>query len=371
MEETVCAIALASVAGIGPRRFSALVSRFGSATSAFHATIPELTDFFGSGARELARRIVDARKERSVTLRIERLLQKAGARGIRALPYTSVAYPKALKFIADPPPVLWVSGDLSDDSVRVSIVGTRRSTQYGNRVAREMAQALCTSGVHVVSGLAYGIDSHAHEACVRLKKPTIAVSGCPVDALLDYERGSLPLRILEAGGALVSEYAPGSSTVRANFVARNRIVSGLSRAVVVVEAPEKSGALITAAFALDQGRDVMAVPGSVYAIQSTGCHNLIRDGAALVRCAADVMSQLGLDQKSETTDVMYSPFVQQMNDYQARVYSALQYGPVRFNAIVEMTKLDAVTVGSALGMLEVRGLIRQAGSGMFSRLTDV
>lgn len=210
------------------------------------------------------------------------------------LEWNDSRYPAWLRMVPDPPPVLWVRGDPDVlDQTSVAIVGSRSASQYARQVARSLASGLAQAGVVVTSGMARGVDGAAHEACIAAGGRTIAVLGTGVDIAYPREHAALAEQIA-ASGLLVSELPPGTLPFKQHFPRRNRIISGLSRAVVVVEASEKSGSLITARCALEQGREVMAVPGSVLHGRNRGAHALIRDGAMPVESAADILDTLGL-----------------------------------------------------------------------------
>jgi DNA processing protein len=203
-------------------------------------------------------------------------------------------YPAWLRMVPDPPPVLWVRGDVTAfEPTSIAIVGSRSASQYAKDVARQLAAGLAAEGIVVTSGMARGVDGAAHEACLAAGGRTIAVLGTGIDVTYPPEHAGLAARIA-ARGLLVSEMPPGTLPWKSNFPRRNRIISGLSRAVVIVEASEKSGSLITARMALEQGREVMAVPGSVLYGRNRGAHALIKDGAMPVESAADILGALGL-----------------------------------------------------------------------------
>jgi len=280
--------------------------------------------------------------------------------------FESDRYPRRLREIPDPPPVLWTKGDVAPSARRVAIVGTRRATSYGRRVARDLCRDLAQCGVEVVSGMAHGIDSAAHEAMVRLRGLTLAVLACGLDVSLGSERDSLRDAILASGGAVVSEYNPGTRPCAKHFPARNRIISGLSDAVVIVEAPARSGALITAEFALEQGREVLAVPGSVFALTSEGCHQLIKDGAAVATRASDVLEATGITLRGAGGGTQLRiPVPDAAGDAEARVFGALRQGSSGFDEIVSQAGIDPVECARALGMLEIRGLARRLTDGSY------
>lgn len=214
--------------------------------------------------------------------------------GIATLEWSHSRYPAWLRMVPDPPPVLWVRGDPRVlEQTSVAIVGSRSASQYARQVARALAAGLAEAGVVVTSGMARGVDGAAHEACLAAGGATIAVLGTGVDVAYPAEHRALAERIA-ARGLLMSELPPGTAPLAWHFPRRNRIISGLSRAVVVVEASQKSGSLITARMALEQGREVMAVPGSVLHGRNSGAHALIKDGAMPVESAADILDALGL-----------------------------------------------------------------------------
>jgi DNA processing protein len=221
------------------------------------------------------------------------LRQRAEAAGIRVLPWTAARYPASLLAIPDLPPALWYRGDLGClDTLCVAIVGSRAASAAAREIAAGLAEDLAAQGVTVVSGLARGVDSAAHRGALRAGR-TLAVLGSGVDCIYPHEHEPLAADIAVAG-LVLTEYPPGTPPLRFHFPMRNRIISGLSRAVVVIEAHEKSGSLITAACALEQGREVMAVPGTVLGGRNRGGHALIRDGATIVESAADILEALGV-----------------------------------------------------------------------------
>jgi DNA processing protein len=247
------------------------------------------------------------------------------------------------------------------------VVGTRRATPYGKKVAEWLSSGLASAGVEIVSGMAYGIDSAAHKGAIAASGRTTAVLGTSIESALGGHAASIAGLILDAGGALVSEHSAETVVLKGFFAARNRIVSGMSRATVVVEAPEKSGALITATCALDHGREVMAVPGTVFSATYAGCHALIRDGATLVRSSADVLLALGYGEArppapGDTVTVV-------PDDPDATAFASLGPDAKSFEDLLESTGLDPVVLATSLGMLEIRGLARRTAAGRFERTT--
>ncbi|HMB22636.1 MAG: DNA-processing protein DprA, partial [Chloroflexota bacterium] len=257
------------IKGSGAVRMQALIQHFGDLEVAWNAAPADLAQA-GMGLK-LIERIVQAR----TNVDLEKLWAKIEAQGIKILTWEDEAYPQRLKEIDQPPPVLYIRGEyLPDDLFAVAIVGTRRVTPYGRQITEELSAFLAANGITVVSGLARGVDSIAHQTALKAGGRTIGVLGSGVDKIYPPEHRALAEQMMERG-AIVSDYAPGTPPDASNFPPRNRIISGLSLAVVVVEAGETSGALITAEFAAEQGREIFAVPGSILAPQSKGTNKLI------------------------------------------------------------------------------------------------
>jgi DNA processing protein len=284
--ERGCWAAFNRVPGIGPVRVRRLLAGFGSLSAAWDAPGAELV------RAGLDRRSVAALRALRERVGPEGELERARRAGARVLTWQDGDYPARLTTIPDPPPVLYVRGTLlPQDERALAMVGTRRPTLYGRDVAERLAQALAAAGLTVVSGLAKGIDTHAHRGALAGGGRTLAVLGNGPDVVYPPENRRLAAAIAESG-ALLTDYPPGTGPEAQNFPPRNRIISGLAPAVLVVEAGERSGALITCRYALDQGRDVFAVPGPVTSPVSRGCHELIQDGARLVASAEDVLTAL-------------------------------------------------------------------------------
>lgn len=272
------------------------------------------------------------------------------------------AYPQLLKKIKNPPRTLYVLGKILEKEKCVAVVGTRRCTDYGKEVAREIAGNLAEAGLTIVSGFAPGIDTFAHLAAIEKGKRTIAVLGTGLDKKSIYPKSNLKLveKILENGGCLISEYPPGTKGTRFTFPQRNRIISGLSLGVVVIEARLKSGALITAKYAREQKRKVFAVPGSIYSQTSKGCHFLIKSGAKLVEGAEDIFEELGLGEKRVKEKV------EGENDEENLILEILKEGALSSDLIIEKTKLSPQKVLALLSILEIKGKIKNLGGNIFA-----
>ena len=291
-------------------------------------------------------------------------VQRAAASGILAIAWTDPRYPVALTTIAVPPPVLWVRGDPSAlNAPAVAVVGSRAASPYGLAVSTQLAADLAAAGLAVVSGMARGIDSAAHRGALDRDGITFAVLGSAVDVVYPPEHAGLAREIERRNGAVISELVPGTPPLAMFFPRRNRIISGLSRAVVVVEANDKSGSLITARCALEQGRDVLAVPGSVLSGRNRGAHALLRDGARIVESADDVLEELGMGRGVRGGDAAArgaksDPLLEHLTPGEA----------CDLDAISERSGLNSPRLLPRLFDLELQGLVRRVGGGRFVRV---
>jgi DNA processing protein len=285
-------------------------------------------------------------------------------RGAHAVGITDPGYPQALKHTADPPFVLYVRGSLEEIEPAVAIVGTRSPTPYGRETAMGMARSLSAMGVTVVSGLARGIDTAAHIGALEGETNTVAVLGTGIDVPYPAENEKLASRIAERG-AVVTEYPPGTPPDPGNFPRRNRVISGLSAGVVVVEAARRSGALITARFAGEQGRILMAVPGLVTNARSLGPHHLIRQGAVLVRDADDVVTEIAPQVKRMLGGAETEEHVRD------EVLDLIGGSPLSIEEIARELDLDVIETTKKISLLELRGMVRRIEGGRFmARSTD-
>jgi len=270
------------------------------------------------------------------------------------------AYPLDLANIAKPPEVLYYEGaDPSEwlNRPRVAVVGSRSVTPYGKQVTEKLSRELAEQGVVIISGLALGVDGIAHAACLDAGGTTVAVLANGLDKVYPANHTALARRIIEQGGTLISEYPVGTPSLRHQFIARNRIVAGLAQALLITEAAEKSGTLHTARFALEQGQDVLAVPGSIFSPNSAGTNNLIRSGAVPVTCAKDVLYALGID-----TAVTNTARLRGNNADEQTLIDLLQTGITDGHALLVQSTLSAPVFNQALTMLEISGKIRSLGN---------
>jgi DNA processing protein len=272
-------------------------------------------------------------------------------------------YPKRLKEIKDPPKVLYCLGEIKNEENCFAIVGARKCTNYGKEIAYRIASDLAEAGLTIVSGFAPGIDTMAHRAAIERGKRTIAVLGTGIDEKSIYPKSNLKLidKILENGGAIISEFEPGTHGTKYTFPQRNRIISGLSLGVLVVEARIQSGALITANYAQEQGRKVFAVPGSIFSQASKGCHFLIKNGAKLVESAEDILMELGIRKKE-----VGKKEIKGETPEENLILEVLKEGALNVEKIIEKTKLSPSKVASILSILEIEGKIKNLGGNIYA-----
>lgn len=353
-KDTPYYIAFSKVPGIGPARLRRLTGYFGNIESAWHATLGDLLAA-GLDGRSAAS-LVETRRNARPDAELERLAKL----GAHAVTWEDAEYPAALRELDGMPPVLYVLGELSpQDSWAVGVVGTRRATTYGCEAASRLCEGLAQSGVTVISGLARGIDTVAHRATLEAGGRTLAVLGSGLDIIYPPENRNLAQRIVEEErGAIVTEYPLGTQPDAVNFPARNRIISGLSRAVLVVEAGEKSGALITVEFALEQGRDVFAVPGPIFAKMSAGPNNLIKKGAKCVTCAGDMLEELGMTMVVEHVEAVRAL---PADPTERLLLQHLLESNQHIDDLTIKSGLPASTVSAVLTMMELKGLVSCVG----------
>jgi len=357
---------LSLVDGVGPRTRRVLLEHFGSSEAVLSAAPSELRSIQGVGPK-LTQRIVAAREE----VDVDGLVQVCHDRGVKIIVETDEDYPSLLRQIPDPPPVLFVRGDLKpQDGMAIGIGGTRHASHYGLRQAERLATALARAGLTIVSGLARGIDAAAHRGAIAAGGRTLAILGSGVLSIYPPEHEQLAEELL-AHGALISEAPPLAAPHSGVFPQRNRVISGLSLGVIVVEAGDRSGALITARLAMEQGREVFAVPGRVEDPTSRGCHRLIRDGAKLVETADDVLEELGpLFEPASRDDgcEVHHPAELLLNEQEQQVLDAIQPDPTSIDEILAATHLSVPNVLSTLSVLEMRRLIRRVSGTLVVRL---
>ena len=340
------------VPGIGPVRLRALLDHLGDVRTAWGASAATLR------AVGFDRRTIETFLSLRHKLDLPAELARVVGRGVKVLTWDSPDYPSLLKTIPNPPPVLYVRGELlPQDEWALGVVGTRRATVYGREAVRALVGGLAASGVTVVSGLAHGIDTHAHQVALDAGGRTLAVLGSGVDIIYPAENRKLAERIVESG-ALVSEYPLGTPPESGNFPPRNRIISGLSLGVLVVEGTARSGAMITADYAAEQGREVFAVPGNILNRTSAGPNHLIQQGAKLVMTMGDILEELNLTmvaEQSEAREVIPD------NETEAVLLKYLSSEPVHVDELGRAAGLPSSEVASTLTLMELKGKVRQVG----------
>lgn len=363
-------LTLHAIDGVGDRTLVKLIHAFGSSNAALAATTDEL--MHAGCSLELAESIRRG-PDTDIRQQIERQVQRIERLKIRTLTLFDQSYPSRLRAIPDPPPLLYVSGALNQqDDVSIAIVGGRRATVSGRMLTEEMAKELSERGVTIVSGLARGIDAAAHRGALAGKGRTIAVLGCGIDRTYPSEHHALR-RSIESHGAVISELPIGAAPHSHHFPRRNRIISGLSLGVVVAEAAINSGSLITAKLALDHGREVFAVPGSIREEACRGSNRLIKEGAKLIEGAQDILDEVlpqidGRQRAMMRLDVTPHEATAPLRQEDLLVYEALSYEAQSVDTVIERTGLSAGQVSAILLSLELTNRVRQLPGQQYIRL---
>lgn len=348
-EDTYYLAAIARCQGIGSRILRQLMQRFASAREIWEAD-GSLLIMQGAMRTGTAQRLESFRRRQPQFP--ERLAEECRAAGIKLCAIQQEEYPLILKEIFDPPPVLYYRGTMKRETGRIAMVGSRKFTPYGEGIALEFAERFAAAGLTVVSGAARGIDTASHKGALRGGR-TVAVLGCGVDVAYPPENRRLLQEIAESGGAVLSEYGPGVQPLPVFFPARNRIISGLSRGTVVVEAARRSGSLITAEMALAEGRDVYAVPGSIYSKASQGCNRLIQQGAKLVGKPEDVLEEYGLSASAKPQKK------RSFTPEERQVWQVLSFEhPLSMDEIIEsLPNGEIANLAFILLQMELKGLV--------------
>lgn len=351
---------LSLIEGVGPRLYRLLLARFATPEGVFSASEGELLEVPGVG-----RRLLEKLRHPPTEEDARALIERCAAAGIDILWEEHICYPRLLKEIPDPPLVLFSRGEIRpEDELAVAIVGTRHASTYGLAMAERLASGLARAGVTVVSGLARGIDAAAHRGALLAGGRTVAVLGSGVQRIYPPEHEPLAGEILKQG-ALISEAPPDAPPHGGMFPQRNRIISGMCIGVIIVEAGETSGALITARHAVEQNREVFAVPGRADAPNSRGCNRLLRDGAKWVESPEDVLQELGpLVRPVSRPDgtVVRQPAELKLTPLEQQVLQAIRTDPTPIDEVIFLTNLATSQVLAVLSMLEMRRLIRRIGT---------
>ncbi len=351
------------VKGIGPAKLQALLGHFGSIERAWRATPAQLAAI-GVDTRTV-RSFIETRE----SLDLDRALAHVTDSGISVLTWDSADYPELLRQIAAPPPVLYIRGQLEPvDQWAVAVVGTRRLSAYGKVITRELVAGLVANGITVVSGMARGIDAIAHRTAIELNGRTIGVLGSGLDQLYPPEHKGLADQICHGQGAILSEYALGTVPDGSNFPARNRVISGLSMGVVVIEAGERSGALITSRFAVEQNREVFAVPGNINSPVSIGTNRLIQQGAKLTTGIDDILDELNLRMVPQQAELLT---VVPDTAEEAALLAQLSTNPTHIDELCRLSGLPSSMVSGTLTLMELKGMVQQVGGMNYVKIREV
>lgn len=346
---------------LGPKRIDTLLKYYGSPRAAWEASPSEVTAVLG--LQEHTARLKQEQAKIDPAQKWDRLL----ALEVDAISFDSPEYPKLLGQLHYPPPILYCRGSMQKiNQPAVAIVGSRRSTFYGQEVAHRLAAELSSAGVSVISGMALGVDTAAHRGALENNGYTAGVLGCGVDQCYPPQNLDLMKQIVDRG-VILSEFPVGTEPLAVHFPRRNRIISGLSLGTVVVEATAKSGALITANYALDQNREVFAVPGNVGSPYSRGSHRLIKEGARLVESAADILDELYLNSSFEeqlTLDTVSAS----LSEQEKSLLNTIPYQPMHIDNIIQLSGIRAAETSALLLSLELKKSIRQTPGKYFSRI---
>ncbi|MCY3779927.1 MAG: DNA-processing protein DprA [Chloroflexi bacterium] len=344
--------------GIG--KLNRLLAHFDSAEALWRESDADLLRL--DLPRPLLRQFCAGRRDIDLSREVERVARS----GATLVTLDDKAYPELLRSLPDRPPVLYTRGKLSGaDEKCLAIVGTRKASRYGWDASNQLAQQLAQHGIIIVSGLAQGIDAAAHRGALTAGGRTIAVVGNGIDIVYPKENSDLAEEII-ADGAIVSEMPLGTAPLGKNFPQRNRLISGMSLALLVTEAPLQSGALNTVSHAIDQGRDVFAVPHNIYSPTGKGCNQLIQEGAKMVLAVDDILDELDVTHRNVQTGIQVRD-IQPENEVEGVVYQQLSTDPIHVDLIVRQTKLPTATVISTLTMLELKGLAESAGPMQYCR----
>lgn len=354
MSDTKYWLGFSLVSEIGPRRLAHLLNEFGDLAEAWHATEPRLRQ---SG---LEKQPLQNLLKMRVQLDLDEEMERVRQTGAWVLTAQDSRYPDLLKTLPDAPLVLYVIGTITpEDNLALGIVGTRKATPYGRDAAYEMAKALAANGITVVSGLALGIDALAHKGAIDGNGRTIAVMGCGINQIYPRENHALA-REISRQGAIISEFPLNVRPEARNFPRRNRVISGLSLGILVVEAPEASGALITAGIAAEQGREVFAIPGNIFNPNSQGTNRLIQDGAKLVMGIEDILEELNIAQVAMQAKQV-TDHIAPADAMERKVVSNLSADPIHVDDLARLCGLPIAHITATLTILELKGLAQKAG----------
>jgi len=348
----------------GPKRLEKIGRSFTSWQKAFETNFQELAK------TAIGEKVVDDFLKWRKDFDLEKFFSTLEKESIKTVTLEEDDYPKNLAQTYDPPPLIFYRGSMKDEESLLAVVGSRKCTPYGERIIKTIVPPLVMAGLKIVSGLALGIDTLAHSATIEAGGRTLAVLGCGIDRASIYPPQNRPLakRIVESGGCLLSEFPPMTPPLRQNFPRRNRIISGLSKGVLVAEAGEKSGSLITSRYALEEGREVFAVPGNIFSWQSQGPNRLIKEGAKPVLEAGDILEDLGIiieGAAAENTQDKRAKDWSGMSENERILMINLSSEPASIDELHRLSRLDMKIINSTLTILEIKGLAKNIGGGNY------
>lgn len=350
------------VSGIGPAKIQALLGYFGSLENAWRATDEQLRDI-GFDVRA-----IDSLNDARQTFDLDRYVSQVETSGVQVLTWENTSYPDLLREIPAAPPLIFIRGQFEPiDRWAVAVVGTRRMTAYGRQVTRDLVAGLVHNGITIVSGLARGIDAIAHRTALEEGGRTIAVMACGIDKVYPPEHRDLARDIVSGRGVIVTDYPFGAEPESNHFPARNRLISGLSLGVVVIEAGEKSGALITSRFALEQNREVFAVPGNIHSPVSLGTNRLIQQGGKLVIRVEDILEELNLRM---VADQAAAKVILPDTAEEAALITQLSSQPLHIDELSRLTGMPISMISSTLTLMELKGMVQQVGGMNYIRLRE-
>ncbi len=356
-------LALSTAPNVGPIRFTSLVKHFGSPEVVLSASEKELADLPDVGPVTAS-----SIKQKVDWKLVDKQLELMEKNQVRLLTFKDEAYPENLKSIYDPPPFLFIRGQTKEeDKNAIAIVGSRAASPYGNQIAEQIGRELAKRGITIISGLAWGIDSIGHSSALEENGRTIAVFGSGLDIIYPPQNRKLAEKIVQKG-AIVSEFLLGTKPEKQNFPRRNRLISGLSLGVVIIEAGAKSGALLTAQHALEQNREVFAVPGNIGAKTSEGTNRLIKEGAKLVTSVEDILEELRMNtalQKKENGRIQKD--LSRLSEQEKDIYNLITNEPHHIDKIAQDTQVTTSQALSTLLSLELKGFVKQLSGKMFVR----
>lgn len=357
-ENNLCCLGFSHFLGIGPVRFKALLQAFGDVKQAYNASESDIKNILGI-------KIGERFSQFRIKFDPEKKSQEIKQKQITIITLLDPRYPQLLKEISDPPICLYIKGDINKLNLNqeffFAIVGTRKPTSYGKQVTKKFSSQLSEAGLIIVSGMAIGVDAFAHQAAIEINNKTVAILGCGVDVIYPAINTKLYYQIIKTGGLVISEFPPGHTVLKGLFVARNRIISGLSKEVLIIEGAKESGALITARYAAEQGREVFAPPSPITSEMGTAPNLLLKQGAKLVTSVEDIFEEFSLKIKTTAKKDLTS----QLETEEKRIYAILLEKPTSVDDLMIQLKLSTDQLLSLLSVMEIKGILEKNSEGNY------